>query len=266
MIFDKLFGGKKERKQINDVEKIKLAIDKKKNVSSSDKINQNEFVSNIVKNQNNFPLAAQQSLSNQNITLNNNLINPNVQNQTNTLTTNSITTAATSQVQQSIVNQPQVTSQTSANSVITANIQQQENSLNRLNNNISNMTNNNFDRNTHIDLNNLNKELNSLIINETSKKEVSNKTQSELVFGKEHLENKKEEEEEEELFIRLDKYEEIVKTIKLIKEKINENELILERIVNIKKEEDAKLNKWENELRSIYEKIKLVEENLKNVK
>ncbi len=66
-------------------------------------------------------------------------------------------------------------------------------------------------------------------------------------------ETKKEESESEDevLYIRLDKYEETLKLIESIKQKIEENEQLLEKIVELKREEDIKLERWKSELNKI---------------
>ncbi len=272
MIFDKIFGGKKEEKKLNDVEKIKMAIDKKKSVASQDN-NKNNLVNPLVKNQNNVvnqELVAQNTptLTIQPTTAEIGQSNTKSLSNSSNSSINNTQTRNVNSLSQNIVSQN--SSGFSPISQTIPPVQQQKEVVHSISN--SQIPSNNLGTNNQttqsIDLNNLNQELNSLVLNDSPKQDetTSEKRESTLVFGEEHLDTKREEEDGEELFIRLDKYEEIVKTIKLIKDKINENELILERIVNIKKEEDAKLNKWENELRSIYEKIRIIEENLKNVK
>jgi hypothetical protein len=91
-----------------------------------------------------------------------------------------------------------------------------------------------------------------VVLNVEEKKE-NNELNFSNLKRKEKVEIKKEtnEDEEEVLFIRLDKYEETLKLIENIKKKIEENESLLEKIVELKREEDIKLERWRNELTKI---------------
>ncbi len=279
MIFDKIFGGKKEEKKNKEVEKIKLAVDRKKennaisSISNTNLIqqnNQNSVISNV-NNANNSNVNISPNVQSnpiQNIQQQNTNISPNA-NTIPTPTNQPNSLSSSNQLSPTVVQKPEPSnltvniqsSQSTATQPQISPISQSPTNDNQLNLNIPK-------KESEIGLNKLNEDIDALILNEIKKeeKEEKKKGESELIFGGETEEHQKTKEEEEELFIRLDKYEEIIKTIKEIKDKINENEMILEKIINIKKEEDAKLNKWESELRTIYDKIRIIENNLKNTR
>jgi hypothetical protein len=102
----------------------------------------------------------------------------------------------------------------------------------------------------------------ALVLNQEEKKE-EEKPKIILKEGEEKKEEKKDDEESS-IFIRLDKYEETLKIIETIKKKIEENELLLEKIVELKKEEDIKLEKWKEELTRINRELIKIYTTLKN--
>jgi hypothetical protein len=66
----------------------------------------------------------------------------------------------------------------------------------------------------------------------------------------------------EPLFIRIDKFEESIQTLKKTKEQISEMEKMLSDIKQIKEKESKELEYWESEVRSIKERIEKINSNI----
>jgi len=66
----------------------------------------------------------------------------------------------------------------------------------------------------------------------------------------------------EPIFIRIDKFQESIKIFKEAKEKISEMEDMIKDIKKIKEEEESELNSWENQLETLKQEIKKVDENI----
>ena len=64
------------------------------------------------------------------------------------------------------------------------------------------------------------------------------------------------------LFIKIDEYDELKDTIRLIKGKVNEARSILDKISQLKHEEESELDVWRNELDNVDKKIGLISETL----
>lgn len=64
------------------------------------------------------------------------------------------------------------------------------------------------------------------------------------------------------IFVKIDKYKEILDVISLAKNNIKEANLILEKIYELKNQEDDELELWKNELENIKRKIKFMDETL----
>ena len=60
---------------------------------------------------------------------------------------------------------------------------------------------------------------------------------------------------EKPLFIKVDKYEKVVSSINMIKQKLNEARAILNDVRAIKEEEDAKIQQWHDDLERIKENL-----------
>lgn len=63
-------------------------------------------------------------------------------------------------------------------------------------------------------------------------------------------------------FIKIDKYEEAMANLNSIKVKIEEIESIINSLRQIKREEDSELEKWQNSLNSIKDKLIMIDQTL----
>ena len=63
-------------------------------------------------------------------------------------------------------------------------------------------------------------------------------------------------------FIKIDKYEEAMANLNSIKVKIEEVESIINSLRQIKREEDSELEKWQNSLNSIKDKLIMIDQTL----
>lgn len=61
------------------------------------------------------------------------------------------------------------------------------------------------------------------------------------------------------VFIKIDKYENVVSAVEVIRKKINEAKNTLTKIDSLKTHEDAELDKWGSELGNVEEKINAIE-------
>lgn len=68
----------------------------------------------------------------------------------------------------------------------------------------------------------------------------------------------------EPVFIKIDKFKDVVKKFDDIKIKVEAIESSLHKITEIKAKEDAELNSWESEVQLIKEKIKAIDDSLFN--
>lgn len=66
----------------------------------------------------------------------------------------------------------------------------------------------------------------------------------------------------EPVFIRIDKFEESLKTFDHTKEKVAEMEKLLKDIRRVREQEEHELEQWENEIQNIKERISRVDENI----
>ncbi len=68
--------------------------------------------------------------------------------------------------------------------------------------------------------------------------------------------------ENAQVFIKIEEYNKILETVKLVKGKLNEARNILKRISELKIEEYNQLGKWDSNLEEIEKKIASVDEEL----
>ncbi|GEM_PF-1783867 len=68
--------------------------------------------------------------------------------------------------------------------------------------------------------------------------------------------------ENAQVFIKIEEYNKILETVRLVKDKLNEARDILKRISELKIEEYNQLGKWDSNLEEIEEKIASVDEAL----
>ena len=68
--------------------------------------------------------------------------------------------------------------------------------------------------------------------------------------------------ENAQVFIKIEEYNKILETVKLVKGKLNEAREILKRISELKIEEYNQLGKWDSNLEEIEKKIASVDEEL----
>lgn len=64
------------------------------------------------------------------------------------------------------------------------------------------------------------------------------------------------------LFVKLEKYDEITRTLRMIRAKVDEARASLEKIKEIKMQEDKEMESWSQELETIQEKINKIEDSL----
>lgn len=93
-------------------------------------------------------------------------------------------------------------------------------------------------------------------------KEISHQIEKRIEVPKEFKGVAKKVKEIEPIFIRIDKFEEGVKTFERIKEKISEIEKLLEDTKRVKEEEERELETWENEIKSVREQIEKVDKEI----
>jgi len=68
--------------------------------------------------------------------------------------------------------------------------------------------------------------------------------------------------EEKPLFVKIDKYKDVMRTIKELKIKLDEANAILSEIAKIKEEEEKELQKWTAELGKIKDKLISIDKSL----
>ncbi len=64
------------------------------------------------------------------------------------------------------------------------------------------------------------------------------------------------------VFIKVDEYKDIVDMIELTQEKVKEARALLEKVNELKAEEDAELEAWSNNLNAIDKKLDFVDRSL----
>lgn len=64
------------------------------------------------------------------------------------------------------------------------------------------------------------------------------------------------------VFIKIDKYENVVGAVEVIRKKINEAKVTLSKISELKSHEDNELDKWNVELGNVEGKIEVIENML----
>ncbi len=69
-------------------------------------------------------------------------------------------------------------------------------------------------------------------------------------------------EKEKSTFIKVDKFDNVVSAMNVIKRKINDAKTTIERINSLKTEEDAAVQKWSSDLEAIEAKIANIESHL----
>jgi len=61
------------------------------------------------------------------------------------------------------------------------------------------------------------------------------------------------------MFIKVENYEDILKTLNTVKSKLNEVTELFEKLNSLKQEEDAELNIWKDMLNDIREKVSQID-------
>lgn len=64
------------------------------------------------------------------------------------------------------------------------------------------------------------------------------------------------------VFIKIDEYNDILDIIALINAKVKEAKLLLEKINELKNQEDLEIDKWKNSIEDIERKLKFVDQTL----
>lgn len=64
------------------------------------------------------------------------------------------------------------------------------------------------------------------------------------------------------LFVKLEKYEEISRSLHMIRAKLDEAQSSLEKIKDLKSQEDKEMESWNQELQRIQEKVSKIEDTL----
>lgn len=70
--------------------------------------------------------------------------------------------------------------------------------------------------------------------------------------------------EEKSTFIKMDKFDTVVAALSVIKKKLAEAQMTLERINSLKVEEDAAIQKWTSDLNSVQAKVDGIETEIMN--
>ena len=68
--------------------------------------------------------------------------------------------------------------------------------------------------------------------------------------------------DEKTLFIKVDKYKSVMRSLEDIKSKLNEVEKVLDKLNEIKKEEDDELTKWHSDLSYLKERLNKIDQTL----
>ncbi|MDD5178136.1 MAG: hypothetical protein PHT54_02545 [Candidatus Nanoarchaeia archaeon] len=68
--------------------------------------------------------------------------------------------------------------------------------------------------------------------------------------------------EERPVFIKLDKYKQVIKSINEMKRKIEETQEIIAKLEEVKKEEDEQLQKWHEDLETLKERLLSIDSTL----
>jgi len=64
------------------------------------------------------------------------------------------------------------------------------------------------------------------------------------------------------VYVKIDEYKDVMDILNLVKNKINEAKKVLSRIYDIKSQEDAELDAWNNELEEVERKINYIDSTL----
>jgi predicted nuclease with TOPRIM domain len=64
------------------------------------------------------------------------------------------------------------------------------------------------------------------------------------------------------VFVKIDKYSEVIAAINNVKSKLEEAKSPLKKITDLKNEEDAEIRDWQEELRKIEERVSSIKEEL----
>ncbi len=64
------------------------------------------------------------------------------------------------------------------------------------------------------------------------------------------------------IFVKVDKYDEVVSAVEVIRKKLNEAKTTLDKINELKSREDAELDRWSSELSNVESKIDAIENML----
>jgi len=64
------------------------------------------------------------------------------------------------------------------------------------------------------------------------------------------------------LFVKLEKYEEISRSLRIIRAKLDEAHASLDKVRDLKSQEDKEIEAWNQEIEKIHEKISKIEDTL----
>lgn len=64
------------------------------------------------------------------------------------------------------------------------------------------------------------------------------------------------------VYVKLDEYKDIVDILNLTKSRLKQARYIIEKIAEIKKEEDREIEKWSSELDEVEERINVIDDTL----
>lgn len=67
------------------------------------------------------------------------------------------------------------------------------------------------------------------------------------------------------IFVKIEKYKEIVKIVDLVNAKLSEIEHSIQELKEMKKKEDAQIERWEEQLETVNEKMSFINETLKEM-
>lgn len=64
------------------------------------------------------------------------------------------------------------------------------------------------------------------------------------------------------VYVKLDEYKDIIDIVNLIRTKIKQARYLLDKITELKKQEDTEINTWSSELDSVEEKLGVIDKTL----
>jgi hypothetical protein len=64
------------------------------------------------------------------------------------------------------------------------------------------------------------------------------------------------------VYVKLDEFNDVIDLVKLMKERLKEARFLLGKISGLKKQEDAEIENWSNEIDSVEEKVDVIDRTM----